>query len=498
MFLFFALSTYAQTPTRVEVINADVLEFAKTGSQTVQKLKGNCVFKQDNVILSCDSALKNSETNSVDAYGHVHIQQGDSLNLYGDFIHYDGDAKMAKISNNVRVLHNDMVLTTDVLNYDTKNRIATYLQGGKITSAENILVSKCGYYFAKTADAYFKNQVVLTNPKYKMNSDTLKYNTATKVYRFLGPTTITSPEYFIYTEFGTYNTITDLAQFSKNSYYVAGAQKLSGDILSYDRKKGIGKATNHITFIDTVQNLILKGNKAVYNRMKETAVVTNNAYVILILDQDSLFVSADTLRSFMDKAKKYRTVLAYHDVRAYKSDMQARCDSIVFSFKDSVMSCYRMPTVWSQGAQLSADFIKAKIKDSQLHQMDLLGNAFLVMVDSLDSNKFNQVRGKNMFGYFQAGELASIATEGNGQSVYYARESNGTMQGVNKADCSSMFVRIANQKVQRVSFIDKPDATFYPDGELKDEELKLKGFTWRIQLQPKSKFEVINRVKKTK
>ena len=488
----------AQTPTRVEVINADVLEFVKTGNQTIQKLKGHCAFKQDNVLLYCDSALKNSETNSVDAFGHVHIQQGDSLNLYGDFIHYDGDLKLAKLSSNVRVLHNDMVLTTDVLNYDTKNRIATYVQGAKITSGENVLQSKLGYYYVKNADAFFKNQVVLTNPKYTITSDTLKYNTTSKVCTFFGPTEIKSTEDYIYTELGTYNTITDLAQFTKKSFYVAGAQKLTGDVLSYDRKKGIGKASNHIIFTDTAQHLILKGNKAVYNRLKETAVVTNQAYVVLILDGDSLFVSADTLRSFMDKTKTYRTVLAYHDVLLYKSDMQARCDSIVFSFQDSVMSCFHQPTVWSEGAQLTADFIKAKIKNEQIDQMDFLGNAFLVMVDSLDSAKFNQVRGKNMFGNFNNGELATIMSEGNGQSVYFAREEDGTMQGVNKADCSRMFVRIANQKVQSVAFINKPDATFYPDGELKDEELKLKGFTWRQQLQPKSKAEVIQRKSKVK
>jgi len=145
---------------------------------------------------------------------------------------------------------------------------------------------------------------------------------------------------------------------------------------------------------------------------------------------------------------------------------------------------------------LTADFIKAKIKNEQIHQMDFLGNAFLVMVDSLDSAKYNQVRGKNMFGNFNNGELATILSEGNGQSVYFAREEDGTMQGVNKADCSRMFVRIANQKVQNVAFINKPDATFYPDGELKDEELKLKGFSWRKQLQPTSKAEVIHRKKK--
>ncbi len=492
-FLLIAIYSSAQKATRVEVLNADVLEFIKIGNQTIQKLKGNCVFRQDNVTLSCDSALKNNETNTVDAFGHVHIQQGDSLNLYGDIINYDGNLKIAKISNNVRVLHNDMLLTTNTLNYDTKNRVATYLQGGTIKQADNVLVSRYGYYFAKTADAYFKKDVVLTNPKYVMNSDTLKYNSRTRICTFFGSTTIKSDEDFLYAENGTYNTITDVAQFSKNAYYTSGSQKLNGDLLYYDRKKGIGRATNNITFIDTAQKIILKGNKAVYNRLKETAIVTNKAYVIALVDNDSLFMSADTLRSFMDSTMTYRTLLAYHDVRAFKSDLQARCDSLSYTYKDSTMSCFKEPTIWSQNAQMTADFITLQLKNKVLDKMNLYNSAFLVMIDSLDSTKFDQIRGKNMFGNFVDSKLQKLFVEGNGQSVYYAKEEDGEYIGVNRADCSNMLVSFSNNKVEKVNFITKPDATFFPIDELKPEELKLKGFSWRIKKKPLSKEDVIKR-----
>lgn len=491
-------ASFSQKVSKVEVLNADVFEFVKLENEQIKKLKGNCQFKQDNVYFYCDSALLYDVRNAVDAYGKVRIVQGDSLQLFGDFLNYDGITKIAKFNKNVRVVHNDMILTTTVLNYDTKNRIATYTEGGKITNAENVLTSKLGYYYANTADAYFKKDVVLTNPKYILKSDTLKYNSKTKIATFLGATTITSAEDFLYAEAGIYNTSTDIAQFTKkikSPYYISGSQTLSGDILYYDRAKGIGRANKNITYVDTLQKIILKGNKANYNKNTETAVVTNNAYVIVLVDNDSLFLSADTLRSFMDKRKKYRTLLAYHDVRAFKTDLQLRCDSIVYTYKDSTMRCFKNPTIWSQNAQMTADFISIEMKNGDIHKMNLYDNAFLVMIDSLDTMKFDQIRGKDMFGYFADNKLQVLHVEGNGQSVYYAKEEEkpGEYLGANRADCSNMIIRFRENKVQKVSFLVKPDAVFSPLDKVKEEDLKLKGFTWRIKLKPESKDSVIKR-----
>lgn len=493
---FITVNSIAQKASRVEVLNADVFEFVKAGNEQIKKLKGNCRFKQDNVLLYCDSALLYDVENKVDAYGKVRIQQGDSLNLYGDFLFYDGNTKIASFKQNVRVYHNEMVLTTSVLDYDTKNRIATYLNKGKIVDKENVLTSQYGYYYANTADAYFKKDVVLTNPKYVLNSDTLKYNSKTRIATFLGPTTIVSKDDYLYAERGTYNTVTDIAQFTQKPLYKSGSQSLTGDFLYYDRAKGLGRATKNITFIDTAQQIILKGNKANYNKFTESSVVTDKAYVIVLVDNDSLFVSADTLKSFMDKKKEYRTLLAYHDVRAFKSDMQAKCDSIVYTYKDSTMRCYKEPTIWSQGAQMTADFITLELKNGDLHKMNMYNNAFLVMIDSLDSTKFDQIRGKDMFGFFVNNELVKLDVQGNGQSIYYAKEEDGEYVGVNKADCSNMILRFKENKVQKVNFLVKPDATFYPLDQIAAEELKLKGFTWRDAIKPKSKLEVIDRNKK--
>jgi lipopolysaccharide assembly outer membrane protein LptD (OstA) len=497
--LLISFSSYAQKTSKVEVINADVFEFVKIGDKQIRKLKGHCAFRQDNVLLYCDSALLYQETNSVDAFGHVHIRQGDSLNLYGDLLKYDGNAKLARFNKNIRVVHNDMVLTTDILTYDTKNRVATYYEGGKIVNEENVLTSKLGYYYAKNSDAFFKKDVVMVNPKYVMNSDTLKYNTQTKISTFFGPTTIKSDEDFLYSENGTYNTKTDIAQFSKNAYYESDNQRLRGDQLYYDRKKGIGRATDNVVFTDTVQKIIIRGNKANYHKPSETVVATNKAYVTMLVEKDSLYLSADTLKSVMDTVTKLRTLFAYHDAQIFKTDLRARCDSLVYTEKDSTISCYHNPVMWSQNAQLTGDFITLNLKNQKMHKMNLYNSAFVVMVDSLDSTKFDQVRGKNMFGYFINNKLSRLDVEGNGQSVYYAKEDvkdsvvtdSVEYIGVNRAECSNMIIYFADNKVQKVNFITKPDATFYPIDELTPNELRLKGFSWREALKPKRKEDIL-------
>jgi lipopolysaccharide export system protein LptA len=325
-----------------------------------------------------------------------------------------------------------------------------------------------------------------------MKSDTLRYNTNTKISTFFGPTTIKSDEDFLYSENGTYNTKTDVAQFTKNAYYQTESRKLNGDKLYYDRKKGIGRATGHVVFTDTAQKVIIHSEKANYNKVTETVVATDKAYVTMLIGKDSLFLSADTLKSITDTATKLRTLYAYHDARIFKSDLRARCDSLVYTDRDSTMSCYKDPVMWSKNAQLTADFLTFNIKNEQLHKMNMYTAAFVIMIDSLDSTKFDQVRGKNMFGYFIDNDLVQLDVEGNGQSIYYAKEDSADYIGVNSAECSNMIIRFSENRVQKVTFITQPDAVFYPLDEVTPEELKLKGFSWREALKPKSKEDILH------
>ena len=263
------------------------------------KLKGRDVikvyqgtFKQDYSTLTSDSAYFYPQDNAFDAFGHVIINQGDTVNVYGDKLNYNGNTKTAILTDNVRMVDKDATLTTNHLNYNTATRIGIYTDGGKLVNKDNTLLSKNGYYFAFTRDAYFRYDVSLTTPDALVKTDTMRYNTGTKISYFYGPTNIygtkgekNKDKDTLYTENGTYNTTTEQAAFGKNNLYRSGTKSLKGDSLFYDKLKGYGRAVKHVTFDDKEQKTTLKGNLATYFKDEERTVVTEDPYVIMVTEK---------------------------------------------------------------------------------------------------------------------------------------------------------------------------------------------------------------------
>ncbi|WP_299289142.1 OstA-like protein [uncultured Mucilaginibacter sp.] len=255
----------------------------------------NGTFQHENATLQSDSAYFYPQKNAFDAFGHVVIHQADTLNIYSDLLNYNGNTHIAILTNHVILVDKDATLTTDHLNYNTQTRYGTYVEGGKLIQKENTLVSRNGYYFAFSRDAYFRYNVVLTGKDALVKSDTMRYNSNSKIAYFYGPTHIYQKTDTLYTEFGTYNTITQQALGTKNNRYDSGSRTLVGDTLFFDDLKGFGRANNHIVFNDTEQRINLRGDLANYYKAQERTVVTKNAYVIFVTEQrDS--VNRDSLK----------------------------------------------------------------------------------------------------------------------------------------------------------------------------------------------------------
>lgn len=183
----------------------------RNGENTQKVIKP--IFQQDNSTLTCDSAYFYIEKNSFDAFGNVHINQADTINIYSDLLNYNGNTKIAVLTNNVRMLDGTAVLTTNHLIYNMASKVGQYHDGGKIVNGPNTLTSKNGYYFSNSADAYFRYDVKVKSPEALIVSDTLRYNSISKIAYFYGPTHIFGKDDTLYTENGTYNTATDQAAF---------------------------------------------------------------------------------------------------------------------------------------------------------------------------------------------------------------------------------------------------------------------------------------------
>jgi lipopolysaccharide export system protein LptA len=486
-------STLKSGGTQIQLKHANSLK----GSGGIQRLIGAVEFEHQGTVMTCDSAHFFPDKNTLDAYSNVHIRQGDSINIWGDKLKYEGNTRKADLSQNVRMTDGDMTLTTDAISYDMNAKVASYVTGGKIVSQANTLTSQVGTYSTDAKALSFKKNVVLVNPQYTMKSDTLLYMPVSKVAYFYGPTTIkaTNNSNLIYCENGFYDTNRDVCQFKKNAYIITKNQRLKGDSIWYNRKIGIGKAIRNVEIIDTTQNVTIRGDLAEHNENTEISLVTGHALYIQSFTEDSLFLHADTLKSITlrdsaaktskrpDTLQSQSLVLAYRAVSFFKPDLQGRCDSLSWTSTDSTMHMYGDPVLWSGGNQLTAEKISIMTAHGEIMQLNMDNSAFIVSKE--DTTRFNQIKGKKMTGYFRNNQLYQIYVEGNGQTLYYAKD-KGMLMGVNRADCSRLRINIADQQVQSINFYDKPEATLYPPLELPPRQALLKDFRWREEEQPAS------------
>jgi lipopolysaccharide export system protein LptA len=479
----------AQEPSKIHLVHSDALEYDEKKGGKVRKLIGNVQFEQDTTVMFCDSAYFPMDRNYIECFAHVHIIKNDSIHIYGEELHYNGDTKFAEMFRKVRLTNHDMTMTTEYLTYDMVKDIANYTNNAKIVDKENTLTSKIGFYYSDIDVFVFHKKVVLVNPKYTIHTDTMNYNTVTKMAYFLGPTTIISKENLIYCENGWYDTERDVSSFKEHSYIITKEQKMWGDSMYYDRGKGFGQAFRNVVILDTVQKILVNGDYGEYHDVNEISLVTGHAMMTQIFEKDSLFMHGDTLKSTFDSIKNVRTMYCFHHVRFFKSDLQGRCDSLVYSSYDSITRMFYSPIVWSEKNQMTGDTITITMKNKKIDQMNIYHNSFIISQN--DSLRYDQVKGKNSIGYFDdSSHLSKVKVMGNGQTIYYGKDKDNKYVGVNRADCTDIWIFMQRNKVHDIKFIKSPDATFYPINELSPQELRLKDFKWLNDIRPMEKADI--------
>jgi len=466
----------------------------------IKVLTDSVVFKHENSIMYCDSALLDYANSFFDAFGNVKIiklsEENDTIFLYGDTLHYSGKTKYAKIRNNVILIKDSLTLYTDSLDFDLGKNIGHYFDNGITINGEDTLKSIYGYYYADDDELFFKEKVEIFNPRFTVFSDTLKHNTKTKISYFIGPTDIVSDSNYIYCENGWYDHERDVSQFKKNAYLKNKEQILKGDSLFYDRNLGIGKAYHNVTFHDTIQNILLQGHNGYYNEKTGYSMMTDSALFIIAgsTETDSLYLHADTLMSYNDtiiendQTKKYRMVLAFHHVKTYKDDFQSMCDSLVYDLKDSIIEMHINPILWSDSNQLSSKYIEIQTYKSEVDRIDMNEDAFII--SQSDSIRFNQIYGNDMVAYIDDKKLSQIDVINGGKSIYFIKDDNDKLIGVNFLDCKDMEIYMKDSKVDKIWFFEKPIGKIHPPLTLSEAEMQLPNFKWNEAHRPLKKQDI--------
>jgi len=477
----------------IEILSYDVMEMDAAIDPNLFKLLGNVSVKHNDALMWCDSAYLYENKNEVISFGNVRIEQGDTLKLFGDYLRYDGNSEKAYVSGNVRLIDKETVLFTDMLNYNMAERTAYYDTGGKIISNSDTLKSDKGIYFSYEKLFHFSDSVTIVGPDYAAKADTMHYSTEKETVYFMGPTEILGDSIKLFARGGWYNTKDKLSKIWDNAIIDNYKQIIEGDSLYYNELTGYGLAIGNVIITDTANNSMVMGNKVLYYKEPESYFVTDSALYIMTGESDSLYLHADTLRSITvtetvaDSVNSFRLIRAYYGTKVYSDGFQSKCDSLSYSFRDSTIRMYGQPILWSEENQLTADSITLFTKSGNMDRMELYNNSFVT--SQVDSLRFNQIKGRNLTGYFRENKIYRVLVEGNGESIYFLIDGE-SLVGVNYSKSSNIEIIVEDGKIKEVTEFGNPDGYLDPPLLKNLEELKIQGFKCLNSFRPIQKEDV--------
>jgi lipopolysaccharide export system protein LptA len=443
---------------------------------------GNVFVEHDGATLRCDKAYIYQEKKLIKAMGNVIINQGDTIIQYSKYVDYDGNTKKATSWGDVLLKDELMSLKTDTLYFDRVNQHLFYKSGGTIIDTTNVLTSKIGNYYLQEYKFQAFTNVEVTNKDSKLVSSHLDYYTSTGIAEIYGPSTITNENNLIYSERGHHNSKSNISHFTKNAKIVDGDRTIYGDSLYYNKNIEFASATGNIKVLDLENNSVIRGGYAEFFKTKDSIFIIDKAVAISKVENDSIYIHGTKLQ--VTGKVNERIMKAFHNVKVFKSDLQAKCDSLVSNEKTGLTQLIRNPVIWAQGNQITGDTIHliSNPKTEQLDSLIIIENAFMIQKDSAG---FSQLKGKNMYGKFKNNELHTLDVVGNSEVIFYLRDENTNLVGITKMQSSkNIFITLKNKEISTVDFNKSADGKTYPPSKLPDQEKQLKGFIWRETEQP--------------
>lgn len=479
--------------TKVYLIHSNTLSFDKAVKPDAKILNGDVCFRHDSSYMYCDSAYFFEQTNSLEAFSNVRMEQGDTLFVYGDYLFYDGNTQVAYLRENVRMENGQVTLFTDSLNYERIPNIGYYFEGGLIVDSLNQLSSFYGQYSPETKLAVFNDSVQVENPDFTLYSDTLHYDTESKVATILGPSVIVSDSGTIHTSRGWYDTVNNTSLLLDQSQVESGEKILIGDSIFYNRDTGMGEVYGNMSLIDTAQHVTLQGEYGYYNEQTGYAFATDSARFLEYSQGDTLFLHADTLQ-MVTVDSVYREIKAYYGVRFYRIDMQGVCDSMQFNTRDSVLYMYTEPVLWNEQYQLYGDTIAIYMNDSTIEYAHVIQFAFAAQ--HVDSSYYNQLKGNDLKAYFEGQAVHQIDVAGNAESIFYPLEKDGAKVGMNETKSGFLTIWVKDNKLDKLKIWPSPVGSMTPIPDLKPDQKMLKDFYWFDYLRPKNRDDIYEVVKR--
>lgn len=473
----FTFSAWAQTNNRVRVSGDK-----NTRRRGMQIVVGNVHFTQGTTQVYCDSAVSFSSNKRIEAYGNVRvIDEADSLNITARQLFYNPSTRKSRLRNNVVYRGPDFTLYTDNLDYNMATKQAQYFNGGRVEDDQMKLRSIFGDFDPESDQMVFRTKVVLNDPQGTVNSDYLRYETKEGMAYFEGPTEIIGED-------GNAIKNNDGAQYDTNTRQFFGMETriedddfiITGDQSSFE--EGYRKIVGSVNLFSKSDSVTVTGEEAIYDEANGLFTVYGKPLLQKPFGPDTLWLTADTLVSLQGDSTVDKRLMAYQNVRIFKSDLQGVADSLIYNFTDSMIYFYEKPAIWSEDTQITGDSIWLEIGQGEVKKLLTYQNSFVI--SQVNKRRYNQIKGRLMVTSFENNQISLLDVEGNGESVYFQVEVDSVISGMNRMVCSNMKLTFQENTISRIKFYKKPEASFVPPHEITEDQAKLEGFSWRAWERP--------------
>jgi lipopolysaccharide export system protein LptA len=429
---------------------------------------------------------------------------------------YNVNENMAYFKDKVLVVDKDLDIKTDTLRFDTKNNIAFffgptlmytkdsaqfYTEGGyydlqkesgeflktpQYRKGSQVAVGDTMYYDGKTALVTLKGNASTQDSLQKAQANTIRYNRKTEESWLEGNAFFKDDKQNVTSDTIFFNGKTKTYTTRGRSDIVNGNQRLQADFVDFNSADSMGIAKGNVFWQDTSAKSTIRCDSMAYNQRTDYIKASGGRPILTsLVDNDTLWMRADTIISFKPNPKdSAKALLAYHNVKMFKSNFQSVCDSLSYSEVDSIFRLFRNPIIWSDTSQMTSDTIRILLKNKKIDRIFLRQNGLIV--NSKDEIFYNQIKGKDITAFFENDEIRRMLAAGNAESLYYATDEGNAYINANKVICSEMLIYFGNNKVEKIKFYTQPQAKAHPMGTTNHSELKLKGFRWDIKKKPKS------------
>lgn len=492
-------SPTSELEDRVRLIHSDFFSKKKEKYGGNPFFSGNVQFEHKGSILTADEMIVYQEENFIKATGNVRLQNTDGSIVTAEEMEYDGNTQRGIARKNVILTDPKQTIKTELLYYDRIANTAYFNTGGVIYDGSNTMYTKSATYYVSTQMIDFTGNVKINNAQYSVEGYNIKQNQNTNTAEFFGPTTITNrrnPSNRVYTEQGLYNMNTKEVWLNKNSRIFYNGKTLDGDKMYYNQNTGFGKGEGNVVLSDPNEHRYIKGGYGEIFERKDSAMITKNPYAVKVLKNDSMYFSADRIIAFQktDSIKKKSYLRAYQQSRFFKSNAQARADSLSFDETDGILHLFGKPILWSGEKQVTGEKIEiySNVKTEHIDSVRVIENAYAISkADSLNmKDEFNQVKSRVMMVYYEGNEIKTAQALGNAQAITYIdSQDEKTKQieriGIAISTCGTIEALFEERKIQIVACNIGANSEVYPMAKISKEKRFFPDFNWNTKDRPR-------------